>query len=415
MSDSPKRTPGSARSASAGAPLVVWAVLPLVILGGFVAMLLSLDLRSATGVEVPPIEEIVFERVVLAAGDGHDHSITIHVRNDGPDPVHIVQTLVDQAYWYHTMTPESGVLGRLQRGVIVIPYHWVEGEAHELRLLTESGVTFDHEIAVALPSPTVNGRYLGFFAMMGFYVGVVPILIGLLWFPALRRLSRRGWDFILFLTIGLLVFLGIDTVEEGLEMAEEVGHAFHPKVLFFVITVGMYLLLQVVSSSRGRKRETGGNSSMRLTLAYLIALGIGLHNLGEGLAIGAAYNAGELALGASLVVGFALHNTTEGLAIIAPMVGDSFSRKKLLTHLALMGALAGVPTIAGAWIGGFAQSALWGVIFMAVGAGAIWQVVVALTQQVSRRSAEPGEIFNWNNLFGLMAGFGIMFGTGLLV
>lgn len=399
-------------------PTLFLVAIPFVLLTAFAAFLLTQNLTEIAGSHFPPIEELVFERIILQkASNSHSTRIMVHFRNDGPDPVTIAQVQVDKAYWYYTMTPEDHTLNRLQTGVLNIPYHWVEGDMHEITLVTSSGATFSHEIPVAVESPFLSTQYFGFFALIGFYVGIVPIVIGLLWFPLLGRLSVKAWHFILFLTIGLLVFLGIDTAEEGLEMAHSgmVAESFQPAVLFFVVAIAVYLLLQVISERDRIRSEARGKSHRGLSLAYMVALGIGLHNLGEGLAIGAAYSAGELSLGASLVIGFALHNTTEGLAIISPLAKESFNWKQLVKHLALLGLLAGAPTICGAWVGSFAFSPFWGVVFLAVGTGAIFQVVYAISAQIIRDTENPVYLFNWTNLAGLTLGFTIMLGTALLV
>ncbi|MGH7417545.1 MAG: ZIP family metal transporter [Candidatus Rokuibacteriota bacterium] len=162
----------------------------------------------------------------------------------------------------------------------------------------------------------------------------------------------------------------------------------------------------LVRRTTGRAGEGAGP---RLLLAYLIALGIGLHNLGEGLAIGAAYAIGEIALGSFLVLGFMLHNTTEGLGIAAPVATD----RPAFAHFIWLGLLAGVPTIFGAWIGGFVYSPVFATLFLAIGAGAIFQVVYELGRLVVRQSGD--ELMTAMNFAGFAAGLVIMYVTGLFV
>jgi zinc transporter ZupT len=144
-------------------------------------------------------------------------------------------------------------------------------------------------------------------------------------------------------------------------------------------------------------------------LAYLIALGIGLHNLGEGLALGAAYALGQATLGAFLMIGFMLHNTTEGLGIVAPIARDAPRLKTLVA----LGLLAGGPTVLGAWLGGLAYSPLYATLFLSVGAGAIAQVIIALYRVVSREV--EGSIWTPYTAGGVVAGMLVMYGTGLFV
>jgi zinc transporter ZupT len=160
-------------------------------------------------------------------------------------------------------------------------------------------------------------------------------------------------------------------------------------------------------------------------VAVLIAFSIGLHNLGEGLAIGAAFALGEAALGSFLVIGFTLHNITEGIGIAAPLVpGKQGSEEAtsghrggptLVTFLGLA-LLAGSPAILGAWIGGFAFSPLLASLFLGMGVGAIWQVVVEVTSLLKGYAGrEGGSLYSWANVGGFLAGLAIMYSTALLV
>jgi zinc transporter ZupT len=143
----------------------------------------------------------------------------------------------------------------------------------------------------------------------------------------------------------------------------------------------------------------------------MVACGIGLHNFGEGLAIGAALALGEAALGTLLVIGFTLHNTTEGLAIVAPLAKQRASWRRLL----LLGVIGGVPTIAGAWLGGFVYSPVMSVLFLALGAGAIAQVIVQIARGVAG-SRPIGEYLRSAPVAaGLVGGFLIMYATGMLI
>jgi zinc transporter ZupT len=348
---------------------------------------------------VPPVEQLFFERVRLVPGQ-----IELELVNGGPDPVTVAQVMVDKAFWNFQITP-SATLGRLGRATVRIPYPWVEGEPHEITLLTSTGLTFSHQIAVATETPRPDARYFAVFTAIGVYVGVVPVAIGLLWFPFLRGLDRRWLHFALALTAGLLVFLGVDALEEALEAAQAVAGAYQGVLVVVVGALGALLLLQAVSRSRLSIEGAAG----RRAVAYLIAVGIGLHNLGEGLAIGAAYSLGEVALGAFLIAGFMLHNTTEGLGIVAPIAQD---RPRIGTLVAL-GLLAGAPTIAGAWIGGLAYSPLYATLFLAIGVGAIAQVVAALYGMVARET--EGAVWTPYTAGGVLAGMLVMYGTGLLV
>ena len=176
-------------------------------------------------------------------------------------------------------------------------------------------------------------------------------------------------------------------------------------VLILVTVIGAATPLLLAALGEWRSRSRGGRSP--LYVATLIALGIGIHNLGEGLAIGTAYATGEIALGSFLVLGFLLHNTTEGLGIVAPLAKERPRFRDLL----LLGALAGVPTVLGAWVGGFTYSPVWSTLFFAIGAGAIAQVVFELWRLFARQ----GGLARPLNAAGLLTGLLVMYATGLLV
>jgi zinc transporter ZupT len=374
---------------------------PVALLAVFVALFLAFGPLGVFKAAFPPVEELTIDRVTLRPGE-----MVVAVTNGGPGPVTIAQVMVDDAYWHHTMAP-GRTIPRLGRATITIPYPWIEGEPHAIKLLTGTGVTIQHNVAVAVETPRPDARFLMTFTMIGIYVGVVPITLGLLWFPFLRRISRRSLSFFLSLTGGLLVFLGVDTLAEALAVRGQVPGAFQGTGLITLGLLGTILALTVIVRRSTRGATDGPRA--RLVLASLIALGIGLHNLGEGLAIGAAYSLGEVALGTFLVLGFLIHNTTEGLGIAAPLAVD---RPPLRSWVAL-GALAGLPTIAGAWIGGLVYSPLFATLFLAIGAGAIFQVVYELVRMMMRQSGD--ELMTSTNFAGFVAGLLIMYLTGLLV
>jgi len=288
-----------------------------------------------------------------------------------------------------------------------VPYPWVEGDAYEIALFSSNSVAFSTAIEVATATKTVDSTTLLSFTLIGLYVGVIPVFLGLFWFPALRRLGPRWMMFLMALTVGLLIFLGIDATNEALEIAREVGGPFQGVGLVGLGVVITFLLLDAIS----RRQVSIGRSEaeQRLTVAFMIAIGIGLHNLGEGLAIGAAYSVGAAALGTFLVVGFILQNITEGLGIIAPVLKD----RPAFSSLAWMGLIGGVPAVIGAWVGGLTYSQPLAVLFLAIGAGAVFEVVYEIGKLIQRDAIKrpmPLTIFS-----GVTAGMLLLYVTGLLI
>jgi zinc transporter, ZIP family len=261
---------------------------------------------------------------------------------------------------------------------------------------------------VAVLTPGFSGETFFRYALIGTYVGVIPVALGLLWYPFLRRLGSSGMNFILALTVGLLAFLVIDTLEEAMEVAVELPGVFSGIPLVILLT--LLTLLGLLAAERLFRR--GREEASRLGTSYRIALGIGLHNLGEGLAIGAAFALGEAALGIFLVVGFTLHNITEGVGIAAPILKE----RPRLAHFVGLALLGGGPAILGTWIGGFAFSNLLATIFLAVGAGAILQVIYEVARLLLRDSARSKTpALSAPNLGGFVGGVAIMYATALLV
>jgi hypothetical protein len=350
----------------------------------------------------PPAEELVVEKTVLKPG-----IIELTVRNDGPDAVTIAQAQVNDAFAQFSGADEP--VGRLETAKVRVQQPWVEGEAYEVALMSSTGATVAHAIDAAVETPDTNMSFFALMALLGLYVGVIPIALGMLWLPWIRRIPPTGLRVVMALTIGLLAFLAIDATLEGFELAGTGSQAFGGSALVLIGAAVAFLSLTGVSNwlaARRRAAQAAGASGS--TLALLVATGIGLHNLGEGVAIGSAYSVGALALGAFLVVGFAIHNTTEGLAIVAPIAHERPS----LGRLAVLGLLAGAPAIVGAWIGAAALNSSIAAFLFGFGAGAIIQVIVQLAPSLRD---EDGRLLHPGAVGGLLAGMALMFATGLLV
>ena len=395
---------GRAESPRLGTGLPAWALglIPLAIIAAAVAAFALLGAPGLGERSGPPVEELTVERTVLSPGE-----IELTVRNDGPDAVRIPQVSINDAFV--DFSADSTEVGRLAATKLTIPYEWIEGEGYEVFLLTSTGGTIEHSIPVAVETPATDAGFFGLMALLGIYVGVIPVTLGMLWLPFVRRIDARWLRVLMALTIGLLAFLAIDATQEGVEVAQGGSQAFGGTALVFLGALAAYLALSGVEGfmrDRGDRASTAGARGSYLAL--LVAIGIGLHNLGEGLAIGSAYAVGALALGTFLVVGFAIHNTTEGLAIVAPLA----KQPPGLARLAGLGLVAGAPAILGAFIGASAFNSSLAALLLGAGAGAIAQVI----QQLVPTIRDPdGRALNPVSVAGLLAGLALLYVTNLLV
>ncbi len=376
---------------------VWWLALPILLLGLAAGWLILFEPLRYFSNGAPPTEALTFERRVLDQ-DG----IHLLVRAGGSEQMTIAQVQVDDAYW--TFTQDSpGRLARFTTAWLHIPYPWVQGEAHRVKVVTRTGVTFEHEIAVAVATPTPDPNQMRPQALVGALVGILPVTIGLMFYPLLRRFGSNGMTFTLALTGGLLTFLLVDTIEHALEFAGAAAAAFQGHVM--VVLAALLTFLGLVAIGRQRGVPSG------LALAVYIALGIGLHNFGEGLAIGAAFATGAASLGTFLVLGFALHNVTEGVGIAAPVV----RQRPPLVVFAGLALLAGAPAIVGIWAGSLALTPQWAAFALGIGAGAIAQVLVEVAAYVVRREGNAAALLKPACLGGFAAGILVMYVTGMLV
>ena len=383
-------------------PAWLLALVPLLLIGVALGVFVGLGGPGLGERRGPPVEELAIEKTTLRPG-----VIELLVRNDGPDDVSIAQVQVNDAFAQFSGADQA--IGRLETATVRVEQPWIEGEAYEVSLLTATGGTIIHEIPVAVATPESDLSFFALMALLGVYVGVIPIALGMLWLPWIGRISSRWLRLIMAVTVGLLAFLAVDATLEGFKSAGEGSQAFGGPALVVIGAAIAYLSLSGVSEWLARRQRTtsaaGGSGD---ALALLVAVGIGLHNLGEGVAIGSAYSVGALTLGAFLVVGFAIHNTTEGIAIVAPLA----NRRPSVTRLIELGLIAGAPAVLGAWIGSAAFNSSLAAFLFGFGAGAIVQVVVQLAPSLRD---DDGRLLHPAAVGGLTAGMAIMFATGLLV
>jgi zinc transporter ZupT len=355
-----------------------------------------------------PLPEITMEKV-----DFVDSEIQVTVRNTGPIPVEIVMADVNDRIQPAVIEPDR-FLERYETALVRIPFEWNVAEPYIIGLTIEDGTRFEKEIEAAAPALEPSLELVGFFAIIGTYVGIIPVMIGLLWLPFIKKISKNKYHFFLALTAGLLLFLAIDSIEEALDVSEEnLAGSFNGALLVATVVVLAFLGLYY-SGEKLVKRAESSRIAKPTAIALMIAIGIGLHNFGEGLAIGAAVGLGSIAFSTFLIVGFALHNTTEGIAIAAPMSrGKAVIGKAVIGKLAGLGLIAGAPAIFGAWTGGFIYSPFTSVIFLAVGAGAIFQVIIVILKWI--REEGDKNLSSAAVASGFAMGMLIMYLTSILV
>jgi zinc transporter ZupT len=352
------------------------------------------------GIALP---EITIEKV-----DFIDSEIQATVRNTGPIPVQVVVADVNDRIQPAAVEPD-GYLERYETTLVRIPFEWNEAEPYRIGITIDDGTRFEKEIESAAFALEFTLDLAIFFAIIGTYVGIIPVMIGLLWLPFIKKISKQKYHFFLALTAGLLLFLAIDSIEESIEVSNEnLANSFNGALLVSTVVVLSFLALYYIGNKIISKSDSL-HFSKPVAIGLMISIGIGLHNFGEGLAIGAAVGIGSIAFSTFLIVGFALHNTTEGIAIAAPM-----SRGKLMIgKLAIMGLIAGSPAIFGAWIGGFAYSPFTSVVFLAIGAGAIFQVILVLLKWIQKEN--DGNLSTLSVVSGFAIGMLVMYFTSIFV
>jgi zinc transporter, ZIP family len=395
-----ERPPGAAGERPRWPLLVV----PLALIGAAIAIFAVLGGPGLGERQGPPVEELAVERTVLRPGE-----IELSVRNTGPDPVEVSQVSVADTFVNFSADP-GGEIGRLGEQQLTLDYPWQEGSPYNVSLLTSSGATIEHEIEVAVETPEADLGFFGLMALLGTYVGVIPVGLGMLFLPFVSRVPRSWVRVVMAATVGLLAFLAVDGYLEGTELGQESGGAFGGVELLFLGAGLAYLALAGLDAylrSRRSKADAAGVGGWRLAL--MIAVGIGLHNLGEGLAIGSAYAVGALALGAFLVIGFAIHNTTEGIAIVAPLAAD---KRPSLVKLGVLGVIAGAPAILGAFLGASVTNPELSIFLLGIGVGAIIQVIVQIWPSVRD---EHGRGLYPASVAGIIVGGALLYATSLLI
>ena len=377
---------------SAIAPIVLLAILILFLLGPASTFL-------QFGIVLP---EISIEKVEFI-----ENEIQATVRNTGPVGVNVVVADVNDRIQPAAIEPDIH-LERFETGLVRIPYDWNEGQPYTIGLTIDDGTRFEKQVDAASASLEPNFELFVFLGIIGLLIGVVPIMIGLLWYPFIKKLGKNAFNFFLAFTIGLLLFLGLDAIEEAFEISDtHLAPVFNGELLIATVVILSFLGLYGIGNLL-IKRSEFSKLSKGLAISLMVAVGIGLHNLGEGLAVGAAIALGQVALSTFLIIGFAIHNTTEGLAIAAPLTRT----KSVIGKMVGFGLIAGIPAIFGTWIGGFSFSPFFTIIFLSIGAGAIFQVVWSIFKFIKEESDSFSSI---SIICGIASGLVVMYLTSIII
>ena len=360
----------------------------------------------------PPADELVVERVQFH----DDRRVTIDVVNPQADPITPAMITVDAAV-VNEFTVEGGrrQLDARDRRTLEFTYDWIRDDPYLITILSSTGIPTEVEVPAAVPAQSITGGTLGWGAIVGLLVGFVPVALGLVWLPALRQLSEAALAGFLAFTAGLLAFLAVDATAEALEaqslLIPSMGGAGLVLTGLAASMVALALTSRVlgtgarsVATRSGHGRVVAGGS-----LALLVAIGIGLHNFGEGLAIGSSFATGESTLAIALVVGFMVHNLTEGIGIAAPIARAG--QRLRVPNALFLAIIAGTPAVFGIWAGRYFASPLFVTLCFAIAAGAALQVIVEIVRSLRRSGVS---LTSAGVQGGFAAGLLVMWATGIL-
>ena len=347
-------------------------VLLALVVGGFVAS--GSSLVGLIGANPPQPDEFDVRRVEFQPGE-----IRVRVTNPQQDDLTIASVTVDDAIVPFELDG-AATLGRLRSSTIVIPYRWVEDDPITIGVTSSTGIETVEEIPAAVETPGLTATACSATRSSACSSACCPVALGLLWLPSLRRVDQRWLTAFMALTAGLPRLPRRRGALRGLRApGGGAGRVRRPRARAArrraQLPVDDLPLDALLGAAAG---ALGG-----VALATLVAIGIGVHNFGEGLAIGTSFAFGQLTLGSFLIVGFMVHNVTEGLGIAAPAADEGAQLS--WRRLAALALIAGGPAIFGAWTGGFVANDVLAVLFFGAAAGAAFEVVAEVVRYVLRR------------------------------
>lgn len=383
--DEPVRRP---REAGRVNRRLLWALVPGLLLGLAVAVYLAVPFWSARPTGLPRLEQLTVERVVL-----DDRGIAVLVQAGAAGPVRIAQVQVDGAFWEFAQDP-LGALPPLSGGWLRIGYPWVFGEAHQVTIITSRGAVFQHRIPLAVP--TVVRANLPLVALLGAGVGLLPLALAGTVLPVLGAIGRGSGDLVYAASVVLLLLVLVGLVRTALGSAAEAASVFYGGSLVWAAasaTAAGLIAVGWLGSALTGTAQGAASAAVRL----------GAHRLCQGLAVGGAVAIGSVSLAIWLTLAFLLHNLLVGASFHQAVAG---SRSRWAR--AALTVVAGLPPLAGAWLGGQAVTPEWAALALAAGAGAILQAVVGAGRFLVQRFAGQGAVAGRRLLVNLPALVGAM-------
>lgn len=346
-------------------------------------------------------EAIHFEATNLQPGQ-----FMFTLRNSTPKAITITTANINESILPFVIKPDK-TIPPLGKATLYITYPWVQGEAYNIDITTSDSSTFHTIVDSASATPPLTTPFMLNLTLIGLIIGLIPMFIGMTWFPVITRAGAGLYLFLMALAVGLLVYLGIAVANQALENTQGIGGAFQGIELLVVGSAVTFALLHALGHLGGGARKE--EKAHALQQAWMVTTRISLQNLAEGLAVGAIFSFGVTGLGFLLIVGLIFQNLVEGLRLIASMEKEERS----LLRLFVMGLMAGIPAILGIWIGGATDSQLFQIFLFSIGAGAVFESVYSLYMQIhgiTVHQPKPFTVF-LGFAFGLMA----IFAAGMFI
>jgi zinc transporter, ZIP family len=346
------------------------SLIPFFLLAGIIAVFITTHGGGTLATQNGEAAMLLFDRTVLQPGQ-----FALHVRNSSLQPMTIATANVNDAIIPYVIKP-AGPIPPLGSATVYLLYPWVEGQAYEITLSTRDSASFKTSVSDAEATSPPTPKTIRILLLVGLAAGLLPVLCGITWFPAITRAGPGLFLFLLAVAGGLLIYTGIALADQTLKNLPQVDGAFQGIGMLAVSFALAFLFLNAVSgvgSSLGM-----GQRSHRSAQAWIKAAGVGLQNFAAALAVGAAFSSDSAVLGTIFIMALIILNLTQGLRIIASMEKNERS----FTWLLGTGVLAGAPAVLGIWLGFMTSSQMAFLLFYTIGAGAIVQALVEVIQRI---------------------------------